>query len=83
MPPVPTAHPAPHVLPVLLQGAAEGVGDDELLQIFVVATEIGMRFGTATSLRPGMHPHGIHGPVAAAVAAAFCAGTRRTSSPWR
>jgi 2-methylcitrate dehydratase PrpD len=74
MPPVPTAHPAPHVLPVLLQGAAEGVGDDELLQIFVVATEIGMRFGTATSLRPGMHPHGIHGPVAAAVAGSLLRG---------
>jgi 2-methylcitrate dehydratase PrpD len=76
MPPVPTAHPAPHILPVLLQGAAEGVGDDELLQVFVVATEIGMRFGTATSLRPGMHPHGIHGPVAAAVAASLLRGHR-------
>lgn len=76
MPPVPTAHPAPHVLPVLLQGAAEGVGDEELLQVFVVATEIGMRFGTATSLRPGMHPHGIHGPVAAAVAGSLLRGHR-------
>lgn len=76
MPPVPTAHPAPHILPVLLQGAAEGVVDDSLLQVFVVATEIGMRFGTATSLRPGMHPHGIHGPVAAAVAASLLRGHR-------
>ena len=69
LPPVPTAHPAPHVLPALLQGAARGTDDDELVKVFALATEVGLRFGTATSLRPGMHPHGLHGPVAAAVAA--------------
>ncbi len=68
LPPVPTAHPAPHVLPVLLQRAAGGIADDELVRVFAIATEIGLRFGTATSLRPGLHPHGLHGPVAAAVA---------------
>ncbi|WP_404385376.1 MmgE/PrpD family protein [Knoellia locipacati] len=74
LPPVPTAHPAPHVLPPLLQGAAGGVADDELVRVFAIATEIGLRFGTATSLRPGLHPHGLHGPVAAAVAASLLWG---------
>jgi 2-methylcitrate dehydratase PrpD len=68
LPPVPTAHPAPHVLPSILHGAARGHSDDELVRVFAIATEVGLRFGTATSLRPGLHPHGLHGPVASAVA---------------
>lgn len=78
LPPVPTAHPAPHVLPSLLQGAAGGVADDHLVRVFAVATEVGLRFGTATSLRPGLHPHGLHGPVAAAVASSLL---RRQPAP--
>lgn len=74
LPPVPTAHPAPHVLPVILHGAANGIDDDLLVKAFILATEVGMRFGTATSLRPGMHPHGIHGPVATAAAASMLRG---------
>lgn len=74
LPPVPTAHPAPHSLPVLLHAAAHGLDDRRLLEIFLVANEIGMRAGTATSLRPGLHPHGIHGPGAAAVAAGALRG---------
>ncbi len=70
LPPVPTAHPAPHVLPVLLHRAADHDLDDlRLLEVFTVASEIGMRSGRASSLRPGLHPHGVHGPGAAAVAA--------------
>jgi 2-methylcitrate dehydratase PrpD len=70
LPPVPTAHPAPHSLPVLLhQAATQEIDDRRLLEVFVLANEIGMRCGTASSLRPGMHPHGIHGPAAAALAA--------------
>ncbi|MFZ5871787.1 MAG: MmgE/PrpD family protein [Actinomycetota bacterium] len=73
--PVPTAHPAPHSLPVLLHAAAAGdLTDERLLELFVLANELGLRFGVGTSLRPGLHPHGIHGPVAAAVAAALVAG---------
>jgi 2-methylcitrate dehydratase PrpD len=69
LPPVPTAHPAPHSLPVLLHAAAStGLSDRRLLEVFVVANEIGLRSGTASSLRPGMHPHGVHGPAAAALA---------------
>jgi 2-methylcitrate dehydratase PrpD len=71
LPPVPTAHPAPHSLPVLLHAAASGVDDRRLLEIFLIANEIGMRFGAGTTLRPGLHPHGIHGPIAAAVATAL------------
>ncbi|SCG68076.1 MmgE/PrpD family protein [Micromonospora humi] len=74
LPPVPTAHPAPHSLPVLLHAAAGGVDDRRLVEIFLIANEIGMRFGVGTTLRPGLHPHGIHGPVAAAVATALLDG---------
>ena len=75
LPPVPTAHPAAHSLPVLLHDAvARGVDDRRLLEVFVVANEIGMRGGVASSLRPGMHPHGVHGPGAAALAAALLRG---------
>lgn len=69
LPPVPTAHPAPHSLPVLLHAAASaGTGDRRLLEVFVIANEVGLRSGTASSLRPGLHPHGVHGPAAAALA---------------
>ncbi|MEV0425703.1 MmgE/PrpD family protein [Micromonospora sp. NPDC050495] len=71
LPPVPTAHPAPHSLPVLLHAAAGGIDERRLLEIFLIANEIGMRFGVGTTLRPGLHPHGIHGPIAAAVATAL------------
>lgn len=74
MPPVPTAHPAPHTLPVLLHAAAHGLDDRRVLEIFLIANEIGMRAGTASTLRPGLHPHGIHGPGAAAVAAGAIRG---------
>lgn len=75
LPPVPTAHPAPHVLPVLLHAAAErGLDDETVLRAFVLGCEVGLRFGVGTTLRPGLHPHGIHGPVGAAVAACLLAG---------
>jgi 2-methylcitrate dehydratase PrpD len=77
LPPVPTAHPAPHSLPVLLHAAASrGTGDRRLLEIFLLANEVGLRSGTASSLRPGLHPHGVHGPAAAALAGVLArAGT--------
>lgn len=75
LPPVPTAHPAPHVLPVLLHAAVAGaVPDTRLLEVFTVATEVGLRAGVSSSLRPGLHPHGVHGPGAAALAAALLRG---------
>lgn len=74
LPPVPTAHPGPHVLPVLLHHASRGATDADLLRAFVLSLEIGMRFGVATTLRPGLHPHGIHGTVAAAAAESLLRG---------
>jgi 2-methylcitrate dehydratase PrpD len=69
LPPVPTAHPAPHVLPVLLHAAAEeGIDDQRLLEVFLAATEIGLRHSVASTLRLGLHPHGVHGPGATALA---------------
>jgi len=75
LPPVPTAHPAPHILPALLDAAAERDLDDSLLlEVFLVAAEVGMRSGVASSLRVGLHPHGVHGPGAAALATALLRG---------
>lgn len=74
LPPVPTAHPVPHSLPVLLHAAHTARTSDEvLLEAFLLANEVGMRFGAGTTLRPGLHPHGIHGQVASAVAASLLA----------
>lgn len=75
IPPVPTAHPAPHVLPGLLHALMRGdISDDRAIHAFVVGCEVGLRFGVGTSLRVGLHPHGIHGPIAAAVTAGVLAG---------
>ena len=75
LPPVPTAHPAPHILPVLLHAAAEqDIEDQRLLEVFLVAAEVGMRSGVASSLRIGLHPHGVHGPGSAGLAAALLGG---------
>jgi len=72
LPPVPTAHPAPHILPALLDAAAQHDLDDAaLLEVFLIAAEVGMRSGVASSLRVGLHPHGVHGPGAAALATAL------------
>lgn len=77
IPPVPTAHPAPHVLPGLLHAVLrDGIDDATAVRAFVLGCEVGLRLGVGTSLRPGLHPHGIHGPVAAAVAVCSLAGTR-------
>ena len=74
LPPVPTAHPAPHLLPALLDAAEHDLDDASLLEVFVIATEVGMRSGVASSLRVGLHPHGVHGPGAAALATALVRG---------
>ncbi|HEX5407061.1 MAG TPA: MmgE/PrpD family protein [Pseudonocardiaceae bacterium] len=74
LPPVPTAHPAPHVLPVVLDAARSGVDDGSALRAFAAGVELGMRLGAGSSLRPGLHPHGVHGPAGAAVARVVLAG---------
>lgn len=70
VPPVPTAHPAVHLLPALLAEASgtSPMRGDELLRIYLVSHEVGARIGSATRLLPGIHPHGVHGTSAAALA---------------
>ena len=70
VPPVPTAHPAVHLLPALLAetGAIHPVPGDELIRIYLVSHEVGQRIGSATRLLPGIHPHGVHGTSSAALA---------------
>jgi len=70
VPPVPTAHPAVHLLPALLAAVGEdrAVGGEELLRIYLVSHEAGARIGSATRLLPGIHPHGVHGTSSAALA---------------
>lgn len=76
VPPVPTAHPPVHLLPALLASLpdAEPVTGAELLRIYLVSYEAGARIGNATRLRPGIHPHGIHGTSAAALAVGLARG---------
>lgn len=76
VPPVPTAHPAVHVLPALLaevDGTAPLSGQ-ELLRIYLLSHEVGARIGSATRLVPGIHPHGVHGTSSAALAAGLARG---------
>ena len=63
-------HPSAHVLPaaVALGAACERTGA-EWLAAFVTGYEVAARFGRATRLKPGIHPHGTWGAPGAAVAA--------------
>ena len=74
LPPVPTAHPAPHALPVILRRAAGDADDAALLHALAAGSELGMRLGAGSTLRLGLHPHGIHGQAAAAVTWAVLEG---------
>jgi 2-methylcitrate dehydratase PrpD len=68
-------HPAAHVLPVALAvGAAADSSGDEVLTAFLAGHEVASRFGRATRLAPGVHPHGNYGVTGAAVAAARLLG---------
>jgi 2-methylcitrate dehydratase PrpD len=61
-------HPAIHVIPALLATVAgtKHSGRD-LLDAITMGYEAAARVGTATSLRPSMHPHGTWGAIGAAV----------------
>lgn len=75
IPPDSAAHPTPHSAPMLLHEAASGrVTDVELLEVFILANELAMRSSVASHLRPGVHPHGIHGPIASALVTALLGG---------
>lgn len=76
VPPVPTAHPPVHIVPALLACVADSRPMDgaELLRIYLLSYELGARIGTASRLLPGVHPHGVHGTSAAAVACGLARG---------
>ncbi len=68
-------HPAAHVFPAVLALAAEqdvtGVG---LGRALLVGYEVAARFGRASRLRPGTHPHGNWGVAGAAAGCAALLG---------
>lgn len=80
LPPVPTAHAGAHAAPLLLvaldAAAADGnpIEDSRAILAYLVSVEIGLRLSIACSLRPGLHPHGIHGPVAAGLLRGLLSG---------
>ncbi len=68
-------HPASHVIPALLSLAADigARGDDTMLSI-IAGYEVAARYGQATALNTGVHPHGNWGIVGAAAACAKLVG---------
>jgi len=68
-------HATAHVLPVALALAEAGaVGGAQFAAAFLAGHEVASRFGQATLLNAGVHPHGNWGIAGAAVAAARLAG---------
>ncbi|MEO6018945.1 MAG: MmgE/PrpD family protein [Knoellia sp.] len=68
-------HPAAHGFPaVLALAAARDAPADDVLSALVVAYEVASRFGRATSLRDGAHPHGSWGVAGAAAGCARLLG---------
>lgn len=64
-------HPAAHGFPAVLALAArENSSAEDLLSALLVAYEVAARFGRATSLSAGIHPHGSWGVTGAAAGAA-------------
>ncbi|MBW4079812.1 MmgE/PrpD family protein [Paenibacillus sp. S150] len=68
-------HPAAHFLPALLAEAQIlGCSGKEFLTAFVAAYEIAVRWGSAVTLAPSVHPHGNWGTASAAAAVAKLRG---------
>ena len=68
-------HPAAHAVPAALAVAAEvGATSEAMLEAIVVGHEVAARFGRATRLHAGFHPHGNWGVPGAAGAAARLLG---------
>lgn len=68
-------HATAHVLPaVLAMAEADHADGDRFAAAFLAGHEVASRFGRATVLRPGVHPHGNWGVAGAAAAAARMAG---------
>jgi 2-methylcitrate dehydratase PrpD len=63
-------HPAAHAFPAALALAQErGASGRDLCTALLAGHEVAARFGRATTLRPGTHPHGNWGVAGAAAAA--------------
>ncbi|GAB2687088.1 MmgE/PrpD family protein [Saccharopolyspora gloriosae] len=68
-------HPAAHGFPAVLALAARrGASGAELCAALLAAYEVAARFGRATRLRPGTHPHGNWGVTGAAAGCARLLG---------
>lgn len=68
-------HPASHVFPAALAVAqAQNATGQELAAALLAGYEVASRFGRATRLRPGVHPHGNWGTAGAAAAASRLIG---------
>lgn len=68
-------HASAHVLPAVLALAeARELGGHELLSAFLAGHEVATRFGAATRLAAGVHPHGNWGATGAAAGAARLLG---------
>lgn len=68
-------HPAAHGLhAVLALGAATGASGEDTLVALLVGYEVAARFGRATALRAGAHPHGSWGVAGAAAGCARLLG---------
>ncbi|MEQ4299987.1 MmgE/PrpD family protein [Plantactinospora sp. B6F1] len=68
-------HPAAHGLPAVLALAAElGRPGTETMAALLAGYEVAARFGRATGLRPGAHPHGGWGVAGAAAGCARLLG---------
>lgn len=68
-------HPAAHVLPaVLALGIARGSSGSDVAVAAAAGYEVAARFGRATSLGAGVHPHGNWGVAAAAAGCARLLG---------
>ena len=68
-------HPAAHAFPAALALASIGEVDGaDVAAALVAGYEVGARFGAATRLHPGIHPHGNWGAIGAAAAACRLSG---------
>jgi len=68
-------HPAGHAFPAVLALASSRRCDGELLaRALLTGYEVAARFGRATTLRPGAHPHGNWGVTGAAAGCAVLLG---------
>ncbi len=67
-------HPGMHTIPAALAVAPHDISGPDLLAAIALGYETGARVGTATLLRPSMHPHGTWGTLCAASAVARLQG---------